>query len=35
VIIHPESEAPGPDPLMLFQRAGFMEGFKLALVCAT
>jgi hypothetical protein len=35
VVVHPESEAPGPDPLMLFQRAGFVEGFKLALVCAT
>ena len=35
VIVKPEREMPGPDRLGTFDRAGFIEGFKLALVCAT
>jgi hypothetical protein len=35
VIVKPEHGIPGPDRLGMFERAGFIEGFKLALVCAT
>jgi hypothetical protein len=35
VVVLPESDAPGPERLGVFERAGFMHGFKLALVCAT
>lgn len=35
VVVLPEGDAPGPDRLSTFQGAGFMDGFKLALVCAT
>jgi len=35
VVVRPEDEMPGPERLTTYQRAGFAEGFKLALVCAT
>ena len=35
VVVLPEGDAPGPERLSTFQGAGFMDGFKLALVCAT
>ena len=35
VVVLPEGDVPGPDRLSTFQGAGFMDGFKLALVCAT
>jgi hypothetical protein len=35
VVVRPESEAPGPERLRGFESAGFAEGFRLALVCAT
>jgi hypothetical protein len=35
VVVQPEEAVPWPDWLGTFERAGFMEGFKLALVCAT
>ena len=35
VIVTPEEHVPGPDRLGNFTGAGFIEGFRLALVCAT
>jgi hypothetical protein len=35
VVVIPENQAPGPERLGSFGGAGFIEGFKLALVCAT
>jgi hypothetical protein len=35
VVVRPEQDMPGPDRLLMFERAGFVDGFKLALVCAT
>lgn len=35
VVVRPEHDVPGPDRLGTFERAGFIGGFKLALVCAT
>ena len=35
VVVIPESQVPGPERLGSFGGAGFLEGFKLALVCAT
>jgi hypothetical protein len=35
VVVLPESAVPGPERLGMFDGAGFIEGFKLALVCAT
>jgi len=35
VVVRPESLMPGPERLMTFAGAEFLEGFKLALVCAT
>lgn len=35
VVVIPESQAPGPDRLGSYGGAGFIEGFRLALVCAT
>jgi len=35
VVVRPEHEAPGPERLSNFHQAGFISGFKLALVCAT
>jgi hypothetical protein len=35
VVVIPESQVPGPERLGSFSGAGFLEGFKLALVCAT
>ena len=35
VVVQPESAVPGPERLTLFENAGFINGFKLALVCAT
>jgi hypothetical protein len=35
VVVRPEHDVPGPDRLSTFERAGFIEGFRLALVCAT
>jgi hypothetical protein len=35
VVVRPENEAPGEERLLMYQRAGFGDGFKLALVCAT
>lgn len=35
VVVRPESEVPGPERLGLFDRSGFVAGFRLALVCAT
>jgi hypothetical protein len=35
VVVRPEGTVPGPERLQLFGSAGFLEGFKLALVCAT
>jgi hypothetical protein len=34
VVVVPETQVPGPDRLHTYKRAGFMHGFKLALVCA-
>jgi hypothetical protein len=35
VVVLPEGDVPGPERLGNFSDAGFMDGFKLALVCAT
>ena len=35
VVVKPEREVSGPDRFGTFASAGFIEGFKLALVCAT
>jgi hypothetical protein len=35
VVVKPESDAPGPERLGVFKRMGFVQGFRLALVCAT
>lgn len=35
VVVQPESAVPGPEHLGLFTRAGLIDGFRLALVCAT
>jgi hypothetical protein len=35
VVVRPEEAVPGSDWLATFERAGFAEGFRLALVCAT
>jgi len=35
VVVRPEGMVPGPDRLALFSGAGFVDGFRLALVCAT
>lgn len=35
VVVIPENQAPGPERLSSYRGAGFIEGFKLALVCAT
>jgi hypothetical protein len=35
VVVRPDKEMPGPERLVNFQQAGFIAGFKLALVCAT
>jgi len=35
VVVKPEREVPGPDRLGTFERAGFIDGFRLALVCAS
>ena len=35
VVVLPESAVPGPERLSLFGSAGFIGGFRLALVCAT
>jgi hypothetical protein len=35
VVVSPESAVPSPEHLMTFATAGFVKGFKLALVCAT
>lgn len=35
VIVTPEENVPGPDRLGNFTGAGFIDGFRLALVCAT
>jgi hypothetical protein len=35
VVVIPENQVPGPERLGSYDRAGFIEGFKLALVCAT
>jgi hypothetical protein len=35
VIVTPEEDVPGPDRLGNFTGAGFIDGFRLALVCAT
>ena len=35
VVVQPESTIPGPDRLVDFCNAGFVAGFRLALVCAT
>jgi hypothetical protein len=35
VVVQPENELPGPDRLGLFGDAGFVDGFRLALVCTT
>jgi hypothetical protein len=35
VVMLPENDVPGPDRLGLFEAAGFIAGFRLALVCAT
>src|SRR5262245_21565948 len=34
VIVTPAEATPGPDELHTYKQAGFLEGFKLALVCA-
>ena len=34
VVVMPEDAVPGKDRLDSYKRAGFMDGFKLALVCA-
>ena len=35
VVVRPDHEVPGPERLATFERVGFVEGFKLALVCAS
>jgi hypothetical protein len=35
VVVRPESAVPRSERLMTFATAGFVKGFKLALVCAT
>jgi hypothetical protein len=35
VVVIPENQVPGPDRLGSYSGAGFVEGFRLALVCAT
>jgi hypothetical protein len=35
VVVRPEREVAGTERLVMFQAAGFIGGFKLALVCAT
>ena len=35
VVVIPENQAPGPERLSSYGGAGFIEGFRLALVCAT
>ena len=35
VVVLPEAAVPGPERLGLFDGVGFIEGFRLALVCAT
>ena len=35
VVVLPESGVAAPERLRTFENAGFIEGFKLALVCAT
>ena len=35
VVVQPEGTVPGPERLALFRGAGFVDGFRLALVCAT
>src|SRR5919106_6646573 len=35
VVVRPETDVPGSERIALFERAGFVAGFKLALVCAT
>jgi hypothetical protein len=35
VVVTPEEDVPGPERLGNFTGAGFIEGFRLALVCAT
>jgi hypothetical protein len=35
VVVHPESAVLGPDRFVNFNNAGFIDGFRLALVCAT
>ena len=34
VVVNPEEAVPSPERLAIFSGAGFMEGFRLALVCA-
>ena len=34
VVVLPQSDVPGPDRLQMYKRAGFIDGFRLALVCA-
>ena len=35
VVVRPEGAVPGPERLALYGGAGFVDGFRLALVCAT
>ena len=35
VVVKPDEDVPGPDRLGNFSGAGFIDGFRLALVCAT
>ena len=35
IVVHPESDVSGPEHFGKFAAAGFVKGFKLALVCAT
>jgi hypothetical protein len=35
VVVMPESDSPSPERLRMFEGAGFIKGFKLALVCAS
>jgi hypothetical protein len=35
VVVHPESAVSGADRFANFNNAGFIDGFRLALVCAT
>ena len=35
VVVRPEHEVPGPERIGVFDRAGFVAGFRLALVCAS